>query len=140
MSGEFVRDPMADAGYRAAVRRAATHGISLSADQHKGRWTVIATHRPTGTVTETAAALLALAAWQALEQLRPIVEADRLRADAHRAAAPRDRRRGVVVQIDLLAEACELLTSVAEAAEPPDPQHARAVAASLRARLAKATR
>jgi hypothetical protein len=142
MSADVVRDPMADAGYRSAVRRAATQGISLSAIHHGDRWTVVGTHTPTGGIAETAASLLALAAWQALEQLRPTVEAERERerAQPRPVAAQRPGPRRILVPVELVIEAYDLLLACDESGDPPDEHRVRAVVGGLRPIIIKAAR
>jgi hypothetical protein len=103
----------------------------------RSRWTVVASHEGTGGIAQASASHLALAAWHALDQLRPTIEAEQRRTQSPRAPVQRPRQR-VLVPIDLAIEAYELLTACAEGTNRPDRGHVVAVAEALRARLTKA--
>jgi hypothetical protein len=130
-------DPTTDPGFRAAHRRAIRQDIALRAKPSGERWTVVASHEGTGGIAQASASHLALAAWHALDQLRPTIEAEQRRTQSPRAPVQRPRQR-VLVPIDLAIEAYELLTACAEGTNRPDRGHVVAVAEALRARLTKA--
>jgi hypothetical protein len=140
MSDGLGFDPTDDPGYRAATRRADQQGIAFTVARRDDRWTVIATHHGTGLIAETSAAQLALAAWQALDQLRPTVEAERELAQPRPVAAQRPHTRRILVPVELVIEAYDLLLACDESGDPPDEHRVRAVVGGLRPIIIKAAR